>query len=355
MAEVVAEKVTEKEKEKALQVAMAQIEKQFGKGAIMKLGDRPHLNEVPVISTGALTLDLALGIGGIPYGRVTEIYGPESSGKTTLALSIISEAQKAGATCAIIDAEHALDPVYATKLGININNLIISQPDTGEQALEIVESLVRSGAVEVIVVDSVAALVPKAEIDGNMGDSVMGMQARLMSQALRKLTAIISKSNVSLVFINQIRMKIGVVYGNPETTTGGMALKFYSSVRIEVRKGEALKKGDENYGHRVKAKVVKNKMAAPFRQAEFDILYGKGISKVGCLVDAAVSSGVITRKGTWYFLGEERISQGRENLLKEVEDKPQMLKKIDELVRKKISEDPNITVIGAVPEAAEAE
>jgi len=332
-----------KEKEKALQIAMAQIEKQFGKGAIMKMGDRPYDNNYPTISTGALTLDLALGIGGIPCGRVTEIYGPEASGKTTLTLSIIAESQKAGGTCAFIDAEHALDPLYAEKIGIDIKNLLISQPDTGEQALEIVESLIRSGAVDLIVVDSVAALVPKAEIDGNMGDAQMGMQARLMSQALRKLTAIISKSKTALVFINQIRMKIGVVYGNPETTTGGMALKFYSSIRIEIRKIETLKKGDENYGNRVRAKVVKNKMAAPFKQAEFDIIYGKGISRTGCLIDAAVSSGVIQRKGTWYFLGEDRISQGRDNLIKEIEDKPVLLKKLDELVRKKLSEGADIT------------
>ncbi len=308
----------------------------------MKLGDRPKVTDVPVISTGALTLDLALGIGGIPYGRVTEIYGPESSGKTTLTLSIIAEAQKAGGTCAFIDAEHALDPIYAENIGIDIKNLLISQPDTGEQALEIVESLVRSGAVELIVIDSVAALVPKSEIDGNMGDSVMGMQARLMSQALRKLTAIISKTRTAVIFINQIRMKIGVVYGNPETTTGGMALKFYSSIRIEIRKLEALKKGEDNYGNRVKAKVVKNKMAAPFKQAEFDIIFGKGISKTGCLIDAAIECGVIQRKGTWYFYGEERIAQGRENLLKEMEDKQQFLKKIEEQVRKKLIE-------GAIP------
>ena len=347
-----------KEKEKALQVAMAQIEKQFGKGAIMKLGDRPKTDDIKVISTGALTLDLALGIGGIPYGRITEVYGPEASGKTTLTLSIISEAQKQGATCAFIDAEHALDPIYAARLGIDIKNLLISQPDTGEQALEIVESLVRSGAVDLIVVDSVAALVPKSEIDGNMGDSVMGMQARLMSQALRKLTAIISKSHTSVIFINQIRMKIGVVYGNPETTTGGMALKFYSSVRIEVRKGEALKKGDENYGHRVKAKVVKNKLSAPFKIAEFDIHFGKGISKVGCLVDAAVTCGAITRKGTWYFIGEDRVAQGRENLLREMEDKPEMMKKVDEVVRKRLADNPEITAFGVAPEVeapAEAE
>ncbi len=330
--------LADKEKEKALQVAMAQIEKQYGKGAIMKLGERPKSTDTPVISTGALTLDLALGVGGIPYGRVTEVYGPEASGKTTLTLSIISECQKKGGVCAFIDAEHALDPVYAEKIGIDIQNLLISQPDTGEQALEIVESLVRSGAVDLIVVDSVAALVPKSEIDGNMGDSVMGMQARLMSQALRKLTAILSKTRTALVFINQIRMKIGVVYGNPETTTGGMALKFYSTVRMEVRKIEALKRGDENYGNRVRAKVVKNKLAAPFKQAEFDIIFGKGISKSGCVIDAAVDAGILQRKGTWYFYGEERIAQGRENLVREMESKEALLAKVDAEVRKKIAE-----------------
>lgn len=345
----------DKEKEKALQIAMAQIEKQYGKGSIMKLGDRPKVTDVMVIPTGALTLDLALGIGGIPYGRVTEIYGPESSGKTTLTLSIIAECQKMGGTCAFIDAEHALDPIYAEAIGINVKELLISQPDTGEQALEIVESLVRSGAIDLIVVDSVAALVPKAEIDGNMGDSVMGMQARLMSQALRKLTAIISKSKTSIIFINQIRMKIGVIYGNPETTTGGMALKFYSSIRIEIRKTESLKKGDENYGNRVKAKVVKNKMASPFKQAEFDIIFGKGISKLGCLIDAAVESGVITRKGTWYFFGEERIAQGRENLIKDIADKKPMLAKIDDLVRKKLAEVPITTFGTKASEESEAE
>lgn len=345
----------DKEKEKALQIAISQIEKQFGKGAIMKLGDKPSVEGIPVISTGALTLDLALGIGGIPYGRITEIYGPEASGKTTLSLSIIAEAQKKGNVCAFVDAEHALDPIYAQKLGINIKELYISQPDTGEQALEIVESLVRSGAVDLIVVDSVAALVPKAEIDGNMGDAVMGMQARLMSQALRKLTALINKSKTAVIFINQIRMKIGVMFGNPETTTGGMALKFYSSVRIEVRKGEALKKGEENYGHRVRAKVVKNKLAAPFKIAEFDIIFGKGISKVGCLVDAAIACNVLQRKGTWYFMGEERISQGRENLVKELESKPEMANKLEQLIRKKMAENPDITTFGSVDSSESSE
>ncbi|MFN4215814.1 MAG: recombinase RecA [Brevinematales bacterium] len=329
------------EREKALQAAIAQIEKQFGKGAIMKLGDRGKTNDIPVIPTGALTLDLALGIGGIPIGRVTEIYGPESSGKTTLTLSIIAECQKRGGICAFIDAEHALDPSYAKSLGVDVDNLYISQPDTGEQALEIVESLIRSNAIDLIVVDSVAALVPKAEIDGDMGDAVMGMQARLMSQALRKLTAILNKTKTALIFINQIRMKIGT-YGNPETTTGGLALKFYASIRMEIRKKDTLKKGEENYGNRVKVKVVKNKLAAPFRSAEFDILFGKGISKAGCLVDAGLVCGVIERHGTWYSVNGERVAQGRENLVALIEGKPEMYQKIEEAIRKRLSESPQL-------------
>ena len=332
------DKIANQEKQKALQVAMSQIEKQYGKGAIMRLGDKPKVTDFPVIPTGALTLDLALGIGGIPHGRVTEIYGPEASGKTTLTLSIIAEAQNQGKTCAFIDAEHALDPVYASNIGVKTDELVVSQPDTGEQALEIVESLVRSGAVDLIVVDSVAALVPKSEIDGNMGDAVMGMQARLMSQALRKLTAIISKSHTALIFINQIRMKIGVMFGNPETTTGGMALKFYSSVRIEIRRKETLKKGDVMYGNTVKVKVVKNKLAAPYKIAQFDIIFGKGISKSGCLVDAALDAGIITRKGTWYFINEDRIGQGRENVIREVNSNPKMFQSLDHAVRAKIQE-----------------
>ncbi len=329
------------EREKALQIAISQIEKQFGKGAIMRLGERGKTNDIPVIPTGALTLDLALGIGGIPVGRVTEIYGPESSGKTTLTLSIIAECQKRGGICAFIDAEHALDPFYAKSLGVDIDNLYISQPDTGEQALEIVESLIRSNAIDLIVVDSVAALVPRAEIDGDMGDAVMGMQARLMSQALRKLTAILNKTKTALIFINQIRMKIGT-YGNPETTTGGLALKFYSSIRMEIRKKDTLKKGEENYGNRVKVKVVKNKLAAPFRSAEFDIIFGKGISKAGCLVDAGLACGVIERHGTWYSVNGERVAQGRENLVALVESKPEMSQKIEESVRKRLAESPQI-------------
>ncbi|MCX7883365.1 MAG: recombinase RecA [Brevinematales bacterium] len=329
------------EKQKALQMTIAQIEKQYGKGAIMKLGDRGKVNDIPVIPTGALTLDLALGIGGIPLGRVTEIYGPESSGKTTLTLSIIAECQKRGGICAFIDAEHALDPFYAKSLGVDIDNLYISQPDTGEQALEIVESLIRSNAIDLIVVDSVAALVPRAEIDGDMGDAVMGMQARLMSQALRKLTAILNKTRTALVFINQIRMKIGS-YGNPETTTGGLALKFYASIRMEIRKKDTLKKGEENYGNRVKVKVVKNKLAAPFRSAEFDILFGKGISKAGCLVDAGLACGIIERHGTWYSVNGERLAQGRENLVSLVESKPDLYQKIEEGVRKRLAESPQL-------------
>ncbi|URA11306.1 recombinase RecA [Thermospira aquatica] len=332
---------TNAERERALQIAISQIEKQFGKGAIMRLGERGKTNDIPVIPTGALTLDLALGIGGIPVGRVTEIYGPESSGKTTLTLSIIAECQKRGGICAFIDAEHALDPFYAKSLGVDIDNLYISQPDTGEQALEIVESLIRSNAIDLIVVDSVAALVPRAEIDGDMGDAVMGMQARLMSQALRKLTAILNKTKTALIFINQIRMKIGT-YGNPETTTGGLALKFYSSIRMEIRKKDTLKKGEENYGNRIKVKVVKNKLAAPFRSAEFDIIFGKGISKAGCLVDAGLACGVIERHGTWYSVNGERVAQGRENLISLVESKPEIFQKIEESVRKHLAESPQI-------------
>lgn len=331
--------LVDKEKQKALDVVMTQIEKQYGKGAIMRLGDKPKVANIPVIPTGALTLDIALGIGGIPYGRVTEIYGPEASGKTTLTLSIIAECQKQGGTCAFIDAEHALDPIYAEAIGVDVASLVLSQPDTGEQALEIVEALVRSGAVDMIVVDSVAALVPKNEIEGNMGDSVMGMQARLMSQALRKLTAIVNKSHCSLIFINQIRMKIGVVYGNPETTTGGMALKFYSSVRIEIRKKEALKKGDQVYGNLVRTKVVKNKLAPPFKMATFEIIFGKGISKTGCLVDAALDIGIIQRKGTWYFHGEDRLGQGRDNVVRAITDDPKFLLQLDKEVRNKLAKD----------------
>ncbi|MGL4388001.1 MAG: recombinase RecA [Brevinema sp.] len=324
------------EKKKALEATINQLEKQFGKGSMMWLGSK-EIEAVPVIPTGALTLDLALGVGGIPYGRITEIYGPEASGKTTLTLSLIAEAQRQGSTCAFIDAEHALDAEYAKNIGVDIENLLISQPDNGEQALEIAEALVRSGAVELIVIDSVAALVPKNEIEGNMGDSVMGMQARLMSQALRKLTHIVSKAKCAIIFINQIRMKIGVLYGSPETTTGGMALKFYSSVRIEIRRKEQLKRGDEVYGNLVVAKVIKNKMAPPHKAANFEIRFGKGISKIACIVDAATELGIIERKGSWYFQGEDRIGQGRDNVIQLLESDEVKLKEIDVLVREKLS------------------
>ena len=303
------------DKEKAVESAMTQIERQFGKGSIMKLGGKVIV-DIPAIPTGSLALDKALGIGGIPRGRVTEIYGPESSGKTTLALHVVAEAQKQGGIAAFIDAEHALDTSYAKKLGVNCDELLVSQPDTGEQALEIADMLVRSGAIDVLVIDSVAALVPRAEIEGDMGDSHMGLQARLMSQALRKLTGTISKTSTSVVFINQIRMKIGVMFGNPETTTGGNALKFYSSVRIEIRRMASIKDGQEVMGNRTKAKVVKNKMAPPFKQAEFDIMYGEGISGTGELLDIGVEAGVIEKSGSWYSYDGERIGQGRENVKK---------------------------------------
>ncbi|MBS3733055.1 MAG: recombinase RecA [Desulfobacterales bacterium] len=311
----------EQDKEKAVQTAMGQIERQFGKGAIMKLGSNTVIN-VPAIPTGSIALDLALGIGGIPRGRVTEIYGPEASGKTSLALHAVAEAQKQGGIAAFIDAEHALDTSYAKKLGVNCDELLVSQPDTGEQALEIADMLLRSGAVDILVIDSVAALVPRAEIEGEMGDSHMGLQARLMSQALRKLTGTISKTHTSLIFINQIRMKIGVVFGNPETTTGGNALKFYSSVRIEVRRTGAIKEGQEVMGSRTKAKVVKNKLAPPFKEAEFDVMYGEGISAAGDLLDMGVKAGVIEKSGSWYSYQGERLGQGRENIKKYFQENP---------------------------------
>jgi recombination protein RecA len=300
-------------RKKALNAALSQIEKQFGKGAVMRMGDGSAVRNVEAISTGSLGLDIALGIGGVPRGRVVEIYGPESSGKTTLTLQIIAEAQKKGGTAAFVDAEHALDPVYAGKLGVNVDELLVSQPDTGEQALEIVDMLVRSGAVDVVVIDSVAALTPKAEIEGEMGDSHVGLQARLMSQALRKLTANIKRSNAVVVFINQIRMKIGVMFGNPETTTGGNALKFYSSVRLDIRRIGAIKKGEEVIGSETRVKVVKNKVAPPFRQAEFEILYGEGISRTGEIVDLGVQQGLIEKSGAWYSYKGDRIGQGKEN------------------------------------------
>jgi len=304
------------ERRQALELAIAQIERQFGKGSVMRLGANGPLEEIAVIPTGAISLDVALGIGGLPRGRVTEIYGPESSGKTTLALHVVAEAQHLGGIAAFIDAEHALDPIYAKKLGVNTDELLISQPDTGEQALEITETLVRSNAVDVIVIDSVAALVPRAELDGDMGDSLPGLQARLMSQALRKLTAAISRSGAIVIFINQIREKIGVMFGNPETTSGGRALKFYASIRLDIRRQDAIKQGTESLGVRTKVKVVKNKLAPPFREAEFDVLYGEGISKTGSVLDAGVDNGLIEKSGTWYTYKSERIGQGRENAKK---------------------------------------
>jgi recombination protein RecA len=312
------------EREKAIELAVSQIEKQFGKGSIMRLGSDQPLPDVPAIPTGALSLDVALGVGGVPRGRVIEVFGPESSGKTTLALHIVSEAQKLGGISAFVDAEHALDIGYARKLGVRTDDLLVSQPDTGEQALEIAETLVRSGAIDVLVIDSVAALVPKAEIEGEMGDSHMGLQARLMSQALRKLTGIIAKSNCCVIFINQIRMKIGVMFGNPETTTGGNALKFYASVRMDIRKIAALKQGNDVIGSRTKVKVVKNKVAPPFREVEFDILYGEGISREGDLLDMAVEKGFIDKSGAWFSYGKERIGQGRENSRIYLKDHPEM-------------------------------
>jgi recombination protein RecA len=318
----------DKDKSRALEVAISQIEKQFGKGAIMRLGSE-GIVEVPVIPTGSIGLDIALGVGGFPRGRIIEIYGPESSGKTTLALSAIAQAQKAGGAAAFIDAEHALDVNYAARLGVNINELLISQPDTGEQALEVTETLVRSGALDIIVIDSVAALVPRAEIEGDMGDSLPGLQARLMSQALRKLTATISKSQTTVIFINQIRMKIGVMFGNPETTTGGNALKFYASVRLDIRRIETLKDGQESTGSRVRVKVVKNKVAPPFKQAEFDIYFNEGISRIGELVDLGVNKGVIEKSGAWYSYNGNRIGQGRENVKQYLLSNPEVAQEIE--------------------------
>ena len=320
------------EKKRALDMALASIEKQFGKGAIIRMGERAQQN-IQVIPTGCLDLDMALGVGGLPRGRVVEIYGPESSGKTTLALHVVAEAQKAGGVAAFIDAEHALDPVYARKLGVDVDQLYVSQPDTGEQALEICEALVRSGAIDVVVIDSVAALVPKAEIDGEMGDSFVGLQARLMSQAMRKLTGIVNKTNCTCIFINQLREKVGVMYGNPETTPGGRALKFYASVRIDIRRGEQLKDGANVVGNRTKAKIVKNKVAPPFRVAEFDILYGEGISKEGSLLDNAVALDIIHKSGAWFSYGDTRIGQGRENTRKYLKENPEVAAEIDKLVR----------------------
>ncbi len=325
-------KETNKEKIKALEMAISQIEKNFGKGSIMRLGEGTVAEGIQVTSTGSLTLDIATGIGGLPRGRVVEIYGPESSGKTTLALSTVAQAQAAGGTAAFIDAEHALDINYARKLGVQIDDLLVSQPDTGEQALEVAEALVRSGALDIVVIDSVAALVPKAEIEGDMGDSLPGLQARLMSQALRKLTASISKSNTTVVFINQIRMKIGVMFGNPETTTGGNALKFYASMRLDIRKIENLKDNQEIIGGRVRVKIVKNKMAPPFRQAEFDIFFNEGISHAGEVVDLGVEKGIIEKSGAWYSYGGTRIGQGRENVKEYMKNNPDTAQEIEDKI-----------------------
>ena len=324
------------DKKKALEVAIAQIEKQYGKGSIMKMDADSFADGIEVISTGCLPLDIALGVGGLPRGRIVEIYGPESSGKTTVALHVIAEAQKAGGTAAFIDAEHALDPIYAQKLGVDIGAMYVSQPDTGEQALEITEQLVRSGGVDIVVVDSVAALTPKAEIDGEMGDAFVGLQARLMSQALRKLTGVTSKSKTLVIFINQLREKVGVMYGNPETTPGGKALKFYSSVRLDVRKADAIKNGSDVVGNRTKVKVVKNKVAPPFKSAEFDIVYGEGISIFGCLIDAAIEIGVIDKSGSWFSYNGDKIGQGKENVKAYFASHPELADEIDAIVREKL-------------------
>ena len=329
---VVVSPVSAEDRKKALATALSQIEKDFGKGTVMKLGENAHMN-VEAVPTGSLTLDLALGIGGVPKGRIVEIFGPESSGKTTVALHIAAEVQKLGGEAAFIDAEHALDPVYAKALGVNIDNLIVSQPDSGEQALEITDALVRSGAIDVVVVDSVAALVPQQEIDGDMGSSHVGLQARLMSQALRKLSGSISKTNCVVIFINQLREKVGVMYGNPETTTGGRALKFYASVRIDVRKVENLKQGDEVFGNRVKCKVVKNKVAPPFRVAEFDIIYGKGISKAGEIIDVAIELGIIQKSGSWFSYNGEKVAQGKENTKKAIAENESLMKELEEKIK----------------------
>jgi recombination protein RecA len=323
-------------RKKALAAALSQIEKQFGKGSVMRMGDAGAVRNVEVVSTGSLGLDLALGVGGVPKGRVIEIYGPESSGKTTLTLHVVAEAQKQGGTCAFVDAEHALDPVYAGNLGVNMDELLVSQPDTGEQALEITDMLVRSGAVDVVVVDSVAALTPKAEIEGEMGDSHVGLQARLMSQALRKLTGNIKRSNCMVIFINQIRMKIGVMFGNPETTTGGNALKFYASVRLDIRRTGAIKKGDEVIGNETKVKVVKNKVAPPFKQAHFDILYGEGVSREGEIIDLGAKEGIIEKSGAWYSYAGNRIGQGKDNVRNFLKENTELAAEIEQKIRGKL-------------------
>jgi recombination protein RecA len=331
-----AEDRNDRERLKALELAVGQIEKQFGKGSIMRLGQKDAVTAIPAISTGAVSLDYALGIGGVPRGRVIEIFGPESSGKTTLSLQVIAEAQKMGGMAAFVDAEHALDAQYAKKLGVDLDNLLVSQPDNGEQALEIVEVLVRSNGVDVVVVDSVAALVPRAEIDGEMGEAQMGLQARLMSQALRKLTGVVSKSKTCLIFINQLREKIGVMFGNPETTTGGRALKFYASVRIDIRRIGAIKDGDVVVGGRTRVKIVKNKVAPPFREAEFDVMYGEGISREGDLLDLAVDRKIVEKSGTWFAFSGERLGQGRENVKQFLRDNPAIFKSIEEKVRREL-------------------
>jgi recombination protein RecA len=326
----------EENRKKALAAALGQIEKQFGKGSVMRLGDASATYDVEAISTGSLGLDIALGVGGLPRGRIIEIYGPESSGKTTLTLQVIAEAQRAGGTAAFVDAEHALDPVYAEKLGVNVQELLVSQPDTGEQALEITDMLVRSGAVDVVVVDSVAALTPKAEIEGEMGDAHVGLQARLMSQALRKLTGNIKRSNTIVIFINQIRMKIGVMFGNPETTTGGNALKFYASVRLDIRRIGAIKNGEEVIGNQTRVKVVKNKVAPPFREAEFEIMYGQGISRTGEIIDIGVAQGLVEKSGSWYSYNGERIGQGKENARNFLQQNPEIAREIETKIREKL-------------------
>ncbi len=341
----------EEDKKKALTAALGQIERQFGKGAVMRLGDDSLPRNVDVISTGSLALDVALGIGGLPKGRVIEIFGPESSGKTTLTLQVIAECQKKGGTAAFVDAEHALDPTYAEKLGVNVDDLLVSQPDTGEQALEITDMLVRSGAVDIVVVDSVAALTPRAEIEGDMGDSHMGLQARLMSQALRKLTGNIKRSNTMVIFINQIRMKIGVMFGSPETTTGGNALKFYASVRLDIRRIGSIKKGEEILGSETRVKVVKNKMAPPFKKAEFEILYGEGISRVGELIDLGVEHDLVKKSGSWYSYNDERIGQGKENAKAYLNENAHLIDELDGLLRAKLLPD----LSGFVPEHSESE
>lgn len=344
------------DKAKALAAALAQIEKQFGKGSIMRLGEGEAIEDVQVVSTGSLTLDVALGVGGLPRGRVIEIYGPESSGKTTLTLQVIAEMQKQGGQCAFVDAEHALDVQYAQKLGIKVQDLLISQPDTGEQALEIVDSLVRSGAVDLIVVDSVAALVPRAEIEGDMGDSLPGLQARLMSQALRKLTATIKKTNCTVIFINQIRMKIGVMFGSPETTTGGNALKFYASVRLDIRRIGSIKKGDEVVGNETRVKVVKNKVAPPFKQAEFDIMYGSGISRQGEIIDLGVSAKIVDKSGSWYAYNGEKIGQGRDNAREFLRENPDLALEIENRIRAELGvRSQEAAVAGAAPASSSDE